>query len=31
VGYRSVYHFSKMFKLYTGLSPTAYTKKTRGG
>ena len=24
VGYSSVYHFSKMFKLYTGLSPSAY-------
>ena len=26
-GYRSVYHFSKMFKLYTGINPTAYAKK----
>ena len=24
VGYSSVYHFSKMFKLYTGTSPSAY-------
>lgn len=27
VGYRSVYHFSKMFKLYTGQSPSQYAKK----
>lgn len=25
VGYNSVYHFSKMFKAYTGMSPTDYT------
>lgn len=25
-GYSSVYHFSKMFKLYTGTSPTQYSK-----
>lgn len=25
VGYGSVYHFSKMFKLYTGISPTAFS------
>ena len=28
-GYSSVYHFSKMFKLYTGLSPTQYVKASR--
>lgn len=28
VGYGSVYHFSKMFKLYTGISPTAYARQT---
>lgn len=28
VGYASVYHFSKMFKLYTGISPTDYAKQT---
>ena len=26
VGYSSVYHFSKMFKQYTGVSPTVYSK-----
>lgn len=26
VGYSSVYHFSKMFKIYTGISPTEYAK-----
>ena len=26
VGYSSVYHFSKMFKSYTGLSPSQYAK-----
>ena len=26
VGYSSVYHFSKMFKLYTGQSPTEFAK-----
>lgn len=25
VGYGGVYHFSKMFKLYTGISPTAFS------
>ena len=28
-GYSSVYHFSKMFKLYTGESPTAFAKFSR--
>ena len=28
-GYRSVYHFSKMFKKYTGQSPTEYAKESR--
>ena len=28
-GYSSVYHFSKMFKCYTGLSPTQYVKMSR--
>ncbi len=27
VGYNSLYHFSKMFKLYTGKSPSEYAKK----
>ena len=27
VGYGGVYHFSKMFKLYTGMSPTEYAKQ----
>lgn len=27
VGYSSVYHFSKMFKQYTGISPTAFAKR----
>ena len=26
VGYRSVYHFSKMFRIYTGMSPSEYAK-----
>ena len=26
VGYNSIYHFSKMFKLYTGKSPSEYAK-----
>ena len=26
VGYNSIYHFSKKFKLYTGRSPTEYVK-----
>jgi len=29
VGYSSVYHFSKMFKTYTGLSPSQYAKAAR--
>lgn len=29
VGYSSVYHFSKMFRHYTGQSPTAYAKQAR--
>lgn len=29
VGYGGVYHFSKMFKAYTGLSPTQYAKASR--
>lgn len=29
VGYNSIYHFSKMFKAYTGLSPTEYAKASR--
>lgn len=29
VGYSGVYHFSKMFKLYTGKSPTDHAKDTR--
>ncbi len=29
VGYSSVYHFSKMFKTYTGMSPTEYAKASR--
>lgn len=28
-GYNSVYHFSKMFKTYTGMSPTEYAKASR--
>ena len=28
-GYSSVYHFSKMFKLYTGENPTSYAKNSR--
>ena len=27
VGYNSIYHFSKMFKLYTGKSPLEYSKQ----
>ena len=26
VGYNSIYHFSKMFKQYVGVSPTEYAK-----
>jgi len=29
VGYSTIYHFSKMFKAYTGVSPTAYAKAAR--
>lgn len=29
VGYNSIYHFSKMFKLYTGNSPLEYAKASR--
>lgn len=29
VGYSGVYHFSKMFKTYTGMSPTEYAKASR--
>ena len=29
VGYTSVYHFSKMFKVYTNQSPTQYAKASR--
>ena len=29
VGYGSVYHFSKMFRIYTGVSPTEYVKASR--
>lgn len=29
VGYNSVYHFSKMFKVHTGISPTEYAKTSR--
>lgn len=29
VGYSSVYHFSKMFRTYTGISPTEYAKTSR--
>ena len=29
VGYNSIYHFSKMFKLYTGRNPTEYAKASR--
>lgn len=29
VGYNSVYHFSKMFKAYTGMSPSQYAKNAR--
>jgi len=29
VGYNSIYHFSKMFKLYTGVNPSEYAKASR--
>lgn len=29
VGYTNVYHFSKMFKAYTGMSPSQYAQSTR--
>lgn len=29
VGYNSIYHFSKMFKIYTGISPSEYAKASR--
>lgn len=29
VGYNSIYNFSKMFKAYTGISPTKYNKASR--
>lgn len=29
VGYSNLYHFSKMFKTYTGMSPTEYAKASR--
>ena len=29
VGYNSIYHFSKMFKTYTGISPSEYAKASR--
>ena len=29
VGYNSVYHFSKMFRLYTGMSPSQYVAATK--
>lgn len=29
VGYNSVYHFSKMFKTYTGMSPSEYARSCR--
>lgn len=28
VGYNSIYHFSKMFRQYTGMSPTEYAKNS---
>lgn len=31
VGYNSIYHFSKMFKQYTGVSPSAYASSVRKG
>ena len=29
VGYNSIYHFSKMFKTYTGISPSEYAKASK--
>lgn len=29
VGYNSIYHFSKMFRQYTGQSPSEYAKSAR--
>lgn len=29
VGYNSIYHFSKMFKQYTGITPTEYASRAR--
>ena len=29
VGYNSIYHFSKMFKVYSGISPLEYSKQNR--
>lgn len=29
VGYNSIYHFSKMFKQYTGINPSEYAKASR--
>ena len=29
VGYNSIYHFSKMFKVYTGINPSEYAKASR--
>ena len=31
VGYNSIYHFSKMFRTYTGKSPTEYARSVRAG
>ncbi len=28
VGYSNIYHFSKMFKQYTGMSPSEYAKRS---
>lgn len=30
VGYRNLYHFSKMFRIYNGVSPSEYARATRG-
>ena len=29
VGYNSIYHFSRMFKQYTGINPSEYAKASR--